>query len=66
MRVGTIGSGFIVRYILENIAKTEGICCEAVYSRKMETGKRKPDKRIFDFFFFPVIGIYTVACGILF
>ena len=27
MKIGTIGSGFIVRYILENVAKTEGISC---------------------------------------
>ena len=40
MRIGTIGSGFIVRYILENIAKTDGISCEAVYSRKLETGQK--------------------------
>lgn len=44
MRVGTIGSGFIVRYMLENIAKTDGISCEAVYSRKMETGKKLADE----------------------
>ncbi len=39
MRIGTIGSGFIVRYILENVQKTEGITCEAVYSRSEETGR---------------------------
>ena len=52
MRVGTIGSGFIVKYILENIAKTEGICCEAVYSRTMETGKKLADE-------FGVSKVYT-------
>ena len=31
--VGTIGSGIIVRSILAGIAKTDGIRCEAVYSR---------------------------------
>ena len=30
MKIGTIGSGFIVRYMLENAAKTEGTECEAV------------------------------------
>ncbi len=39
MRIGTIGSGFIVRYILQNVQKTEGITCEAVYSRSEETGR---------------------------
>jgi len=38
MRIGTIGSGFIVRYLLENIAKVEGIRCDAVYSRSAEKG----------------------------
>ena len=52
MRVGTIGSGFIVKYILENIAKTEGICCEAVYSRTMETGRKLADE-------FGVSKVYT-------
>jgi len=52
MRVGTIGSGFIVKYILENIAKTDGICCEAVYSRKLETGKKLADE-------FGVSKVYT-------
>lgn len=40
MKIGTIGSGFIVRYMLENVAKTEGISCEAVYSRTMENGQK--------------------------
>lgn len=40
MKVGTIGSGFIVRYILERIAGISGIECEAVYSRVEETGKK--------------------------
>ena len=52
MRVGTIGSGFIVKYILENIAKTEGIFCEAVYSRTMETGRKLADE-------FGVSKVYT-------
>lgn len=40
MRIGTIGTGFIVRYILENVGKTEGITCEAVYSRSREKGEQ--------------------------
>lgn len=39
MRVGTIGSGFIVRTILDKIRQTEGIACGAVYSRSLEKGK---------------------------
>ena len=39
MRVGTIGSGFIVRTILDRINRTEGIECGAVYSRSLEKGK---------------------------
>lgn len=40
MKIGTIGSGFIVRTILSKVAVTEGIECAAVYSRKYETGKK--------------------------
>lgn len=39
MRIGTIGSGMIVKIILTNVQKTEGITCEAVYSRNAETGE---------------------------
>lgn len=39
MRIGTIGTGFIVKYILGNINRTEGITCEAVYSRSQEKGR---------------------------
>lgn len=38
VRLGTIGSGFIVRYILDNVVRTEGITLEAVYSRTEEKG----------------------------
>ena len=44
MRIGTIGTGFIVEYILENVRKTEGISCEAVYSRTEEKGRALADK----------------------
>ena len=38
IRLGTIGSGFIVRLILNNVKRTEGIELEAVYSRTRERG----------------------------
>ena len=43
MKIGTIGSGFIVRTILDKVAVTEGIECAAVYSRKLETGRKLAD-----------------------
>lgn len=44
IRIGTIGSGFIVKTILKNVARTEGIECRAVYSRKQETGRALADE----------------------
>ena len=38
MRIGTIGSGFIVRTLLDKISQTDGIECGAVYSRSLEKG----------------------------
>lgn len=38
--LGTIGSGEIVRSLLDGIAVTDGIQCEAVYSRSREKGMR--------------------------
>lgn len=38
IRLGTIGSGFIVHNILDAVAKVEGIRCIAVYSRTQEKG----------------------------
>jgi predicted dehydrogenase len=38
IRIGTIGSGFIVHYILDNVMRTPGITLEAVYSRSREKG----------------------------
>ena len=52
MKIGTIGSGFIVRTILSKVAVTEGIECAAVYSRNYETGKKLADD-------FGVSKIYT-------
>ena len=40
IRLGTIGSGFIVHNILDNVKLTEGICLEAVYSRSREKGEK--------------------------
>lgn len=39
VKLGTIGSGFIVRYVLDNVKRTEGIELEAVYSRSQEKGE---------------------------
>lgn len=44
IRLGTIGSGFIVHNILDAIAKVEGIRCVAVYSRAQEKGQPLADK----------------------
>lgn len=44
MKVGTIGSGTIVCGFLDGISATEGVCCEAVYSRTMEKGKTLADR----------------------
>ena len=43
MKIGTIGSGVIVRSILDAVMVTEGISCEAVYSRSEKTGKELAD-----------------------
>lgn len=40
IKLGTIGSGVIVRSILDNVNRTEGIELEAVYSRSQEKGER--------------------------
>ena len=39
IRLGTIGSGFIVHNILDAVEKVDGIRCVAVYSRTMEKGQ---------------------------
>ena len=39
IRLGTIGSGVIVHSILDNVARTEGIHLEAVFSRQEEKGR---------------------------
>lgn len=40
MKIGTIGTGFIVYDVQKAILDTPGIVCGAVYSRKMETGEK--------------------------
>ena len=40
IKLGTIGSGVIVRSILDGVKATEGISLEAVYSRSAEKGAR--------------------------
>ena len=40
VKLGTIGSGVIVRSILDNVQKTEGISLAAVYSRSEEKAKK--------------------------
>ena len=40
IRLGTIGSGVIVRMILTDVKRTEGIELEAVYSRSQEKGNQ--------------------------
>lgn len=44
IRLGTIGSGFIVHNILDAVAKVEGIRCIAVYSRTQEKGQSLAEK----------------------
>lgn len=44
IRLGTIGSGFIVHNILDAVAKVERIRCVAVYSRTQEKGQLLADK----------------------
>ncbi len=40
VRLGTIGSGVIVRSILDNVKRTEGITLSAVYSRSAEKAEK--------------------------
>lgn len=57
MKIGTIGSGFIVHTILSKVAVTEGIECVAVYSRTYETGRKLADE-------FGVDKVYTDLDGL--
>ena len=44
MKIGAIGTSFIMDTILENMVVTEGISCEAIFSRTYEKGKVLADK----------------------
>lgn len=44
MRIGAVGTGSIVRSMLQNMEKVEGIACEAICSRKEETGRKLADE----------------------
>ena len=44
IRLGTIGSGFIVHSILDGVSKTRRIRCAAVYSRSEEKGRALANK----------------------
>ena len=43
VRLGTIGTGFIVHYILDNVKKTNDVKLTAVYSRTVEKAKELGD-----------------------
>lgn len=44
IRLGTIGSGSIVYYILDAVRVTDGIVCTAVYSRTKEKDQTLADE----------------------
>lgn len=44
IKVGTIGTGFIVEWFLTSVADNDGIACEAVFSRSMTKGRALADK----------------------
>lgn len=44
MKIGAIGTSFIMDTILENMANTEGIDCEAIFSRTYEKGQALAEK----------------------
>lgn len=44
MKIGTIGTGFIVADVLTSLDSVENASCEAVYSRKEETGRAFADR----------------------
>ena len=52
IKLGTIGSGDIVRSILDGVRQTEGIECVAVYSRTLEKGKSLAEK-------YDIASVYT-------
>ena len=44
MKIGAIGTSFIMDTILENMANTTGMSCDALYSRTLEKGQALADK----------------------
>ena len=44
IKIGAIGTSFIMDTILENMANTEGIDCKALFSRTFEKGKALAEK----------------------
>lgn len=44
MKIGAIGTSFIMDTILENMRSAEGMECTAIYSRKEETGRALADR----------------------
>ena len=44
MKIGAIGSSFIMDTILENMVATEGMSCHAIFSRTYDKGKALADK----------------------
>ncbi|MBR6771091.1 MAG: Gfo/Idh/MocA family oxidoreductase [Lachnospiraceae bacterium] len=44
IRIGAVGTSFIMDTILENVAAIENISCEAIYSRSPQNGRKLADK----------------------
>lgn len=44
MKIGAIGTSFIMDTILENMVATEGMSCQAIFSRTYDKGKALADK----------------------
>ncbi|MBQ9990911.1 MAG: Gfo/Idh/MocA family oxidoreductase [Lachnospiraceae bacterium] len=44
MKIGAVGTSFIMDTILENMQAEEGMECTAIYSRKEETGRKLADR----------------------
>lgn len=44
MKIGAVGTSFIMDTILENMQAAEGMECLAIYSRKEETGRKLADR----------------------
>ena len=44
MKIGAIGTSFIMDTILENMASTKGMSCQSIFSRSYDKGKALADK----------------------